>query len=160
MAVDVGTKRVGLAACDPSRTFVFPRGAVPRDLASAAPSVAPFVASSPPSDASTPAYPADVRAVRDLCREERAALAVLGLPLNVDGTEGPAAVAARAYGALLAAATNLPVLFVDERYTSMEADEFLRAQYRNPKERKARVDAAAATLILRTYLEHGAHPAP
>lgn len=136
MAVDVGTKRVGLAACDPSRTFVFPRGAVLR----AAPGAA---------------IPADVAAVRDLCREERAALAVLGLPLNVDGTEGPAAAAARAYGALVAAATNLPVLFVDERYTSMEADEFLRAQYRDPKERKARVDSAAATLILRTYLEHG-----
>lgn len=80
---------------------------------------------------------------------------VVGLPLNVDGSEGDAARAARAFGATLTGATALPVAFVDERYTSLEADEALRARIRDPKERKARVDAAAATLILRTFLDHG-----
>jgi putative holliday junction resolvase len=133
VAVDCGTKRVGLAVSDASRTFVFPRGVIARD----------------------PAGRADVAAIAALCRDESARQLAVGLPLNVDGSEGDAARAARAFGALLAAAAGLPVAFVDERYTSLEAEESLRARIRDPKERKARVDAAAATLILRTYLEHG-----
>ena len=98
----------------------------------------------------------DLAAVRDLAKEERALLLAVGLPLNVDGTEGEAAKAARGFGAELGDVAGLPVVYVDERYTSMEADEALRMRMKNPKERKAKVDAAAAALILRTYLEHGA----
>jgi putative holliday junction resolvase len=132
VAADFGAKRVGLAASDATRTFVFPRGVVTRD-----------------------AKGSDLPAIVALCRDEGARQLVVGLPLNVDGTEGDAARAAREYGARLASAAELPVAFVDERYTSLEAEEALRTRLRDPRERKARVDAAAATLILRTYLEHG-----
>lgn len=145
LAVDVGTKRIGLAVCDPSRTFVFTRGVIARADAAA-------LAAAKAADRTPP----DLAAVRDLAKEERALLLAVGLPLNVDGTEGEAAKAARGFGAELGVVAGLPVVYVDERYTSMEADEALRMRMKNPKERKAKVDAAAAALILRTYLEHGA----
>jgi putative holliday junction resolvase len=120
---------------DPRRAFVFPRDVIPRDAEGGD----------------------DILAIVALCREERATAIVVGLPLNVDGTEGPAAAAARSFGAAIGAAANLPVRFVDERYTSIEAEEALRVFVKDPRERKKRVDAAAATLILRTYLDHGPH---
>jgi len=100
----------------------------------------------------------DLSQIAALCKDEGARLIAVGLPLNVDGTEGPAAAAARAYGKALCAATGLEVAFVDERYTSMEADERLRETLRDPRERRRRVDSAAAALILRTFLDHGPTP--
>ncbi len=145
LAVDVGAKRIGLAVCDPSRTFVFTRGVIARSDA-AVQAGAKAAGRTPP----------DLAAVRDLAVEERAGLLAVGLPLNVDGTEGAAAQEVRVFGAELSIAAGLPVVFVDERYTSMEADPALRVRLKDPKERKAKVDAAAAALILRTFLEHGA----
>ena len=80
---------------------------------------------------------------------------VVGLPLNADGSEGGAAKSARAYAAKVAAHLNLPVAMVDERYTTIEADEALRLQHRDWRERRKKIDKAAATLILQTFLDHG-----
>ena len=78
---------------------------------------------------------------------------VVGLPINMDGSEGPAARAAREFGAQLAAASGLPVDFCDERLTSFEAEHKVGELGLTRKKRKARVDALAAAGILQAYLE-------
>lgn len=81
---------------------------------------------------------------------------VVGLPLNMDGTEGPRATMSRAFGALLAERTGLPVDYQDERLTSFEADESLKGSGLTRKGRKRVQDAIAAATILEDWL--GAPP--
>lgn len=84
-----------------------------------------------------------------------AALLVLGLPLNMDGTRGVRAEKSEALGALLAA-QGLPVEFIDERRTTIDAHRILTETGRHGKKRKETVDAVAAALILETWLN--GHP--
>lgn len=135
MALDVGNRRIGVAVTDARRQFVLPRETLERASAEA-----------------------DARALKKVVDEDGVRVIAVGLPINVDGTEGPQAHASRAFAADLTARTGLPCLFVDERYTSIEADEALRERFRDWRDRKARVDRGAAALILRTYLEHGPMP--
>ncbi len=76
---------------------------------------------------------------------------VLGLPRNMDGSEGPRAEKSRAFAAELEARA-LKVVLVDERRTTVEAHGILSEAGRRGKQRKQKVDAVAATLILETYL--------
>jgi putative Holliday junction resolvase len=80
---------------------------------------------------------------------------VVGLPINMDGTEGPAAKSARAFGAELAAASGLPVDFCDERLTSFAAEKKIGEMGLTRAKRKSRVDAVAAAGILEAYLAKG-----
>lgn len=123
---------MGVAICDPSRTFVFGRDTIERT-----------------SDAAV------LDVIAQTCRADSVGLVVMGLPINADSTEGPAARAARAFAAKIAVHTALPVTFADERYTTIEADETLRERHRDWRERRKRIDRAAATLILQTFLDHG-----
>ena len=77
---------------------------------------------------------------------------VLGLPKNMDGTEGPRAEKARALKALLEAAGAPPVVLWDERRTTIDAHRILRENGKKEKKHKATVDAVAAALILEGYL--------
>lgn len=77
---------------------------------------------------------------------------VVGLPLNMDDSEGPRAVAARVFGDALAARTGLPVAFHDERLSSFEADESLKGSGLSRKQKKRVQDAIAAATILEDYL--------
>lgn len=132
LGVDYGTKRIGLAVTDPLRNFVFGRETLLREGGD------------------------DARRVAEVARTEGAELLAVGLPLNADGSEGPMAAAARAFGAAVSAASGLRCVFVDERYTSIEADEKLKARFpKDTRRRRALRDKAAAILILRTFLEHG-----
>ena len=79
---------------------------------------------------------------------------VLGLPRNMDGTEGESAKNAREIGALLEEAAGLPVAFVDERGTTVTAHGYLNETNTRGKRRKAVVDAVAATVILQNYLDY------
>ena len=79
-------------------------------------------------------------------------LVVVGLPYNMDGTEGPRAVAARAFGARLAERTGLPVEHQDERLTSFEADDSLKGSGLTRKGKKRVQDAIAAATILEDWL--------
>ena len=88
-----------------------------------------------------------------LARENRAELLAVGLPRNMDGTEGESAQNAREIGALLEAATGLPVEFVDERCTTITAHGYLNETNIRGKRRKAVVDAVAATVILQNHLD-------
>jgi putative Holliday junction resolvase len=86
-------------------------------------------------------------------REYEVDRAVVGLPLNMDGSEGAAARGARAFAAKLEAALGIPVALFDERLSTFEAEARLRDQGFSAKDRRARVDAEAAAVILQGWLD-------
>ncbi len=90
--------------------------------------------------------------VSALARERGCGLILLGLPLNMDGSEGPRAEKARQFAALLRELDVPEVLLRDERRTSVEAHAILRANGRREKRHRQNVDAVAAQLILETFL--------
>ena len=77
---------------------------------------------------------------------------VLGLPKNMDGTEGPRAEKARQFAELLKAESELPVVFWDERRSTIEAHAILHSAGKKEKKHRATVDAVAASLLLESYL--------
>ncbi len=86
---------------------------------------------------------------------------VVGLPVNMDGSHGPAAAAAKAFAEMVAKRTGLPVETVDERLTSVDANARLAAGgLKDWRKRKGKVDRVAAALILQEWLEkHARKPA-
>lgn len=135
LGLDPGTVRVGLAISDPDRLVASP--------------LETYTVRGPAADA---AYFAKLVAA------ERVVGLVVGLPLHTGGEEGIKAKEARAFGAWLAGATGLPVVWWDERCTTAAAEDFLRAAKLNPKQRKERRDRVAAQLILQGYLDAGCPP--
>jgi putative Holliday junction resolvase len=129
LAVDLGTRRVGLAICSPEETLVVGAGVLERTK----------------GDDPVPAVAA-------AAREREVERVVVGLPLNMDGTEGPRAKKTREFGERVGAYLGLPVEFWDERLTTVEADRILRDSKVNWRKRKGLVDEVAATVILRDYL--------
>ena len=89
--------------------------------------------------------------IAQLCRENAVERLVVGLPRNMNGTEGPRAELCRAFAALLEAQTGLPVALWDERRTTVEAHNILSEHGYRGKKRKNTVDAVAASLILEGY---------
>ena len=89
-----------------------------------------------------------------LARERRAEAMVIGLPKNMDGTEGPRAALCRAFAAKAEAAVGLPAVLWDERRTTVDAHRILFDAGKNAKKRKKTVDAVAASLILEGYLSY------
>lgn len=90
--------------------------------------------------------------VRDLIEGFDAQMIVMGLPLNMDGSEGEAAQKARQLAFNLARSVTQPVYLQDERLTSVEAVENLKAEGVKPEDVPALIDSEAATLILRDFL--------
>jgi putative Holliday junction resolvase len=87
-----------------------------------------------------------------IAAEKKAGLFVMGLPLNMDGSEGPRAEKSRALAADLAAKCGLEVVLQDERRTTVDANRILSEAGRRGKKRRETVDAVAASLILEAYL--------
>lgn len=95
------------------------------------------------------------KAIGDLvtiARENQVGQIVVGLPRNMDGTEGPRAQLCREFAQLLGKATGLPVEMWDERRTTVEAHNILSQHNYHGQKRKNTVDAVAASLILEGYL--------
>jgi len=88
-----------------------------------------------------------------IARENGAEEIVVGLPRNMDGTEGPRAALCRAFAAKLEERAGLPVRLWDERRTTVDAHRILFQAGQNGRKRKKTVDAVAASLILEGYLE-------
>ena len=130
LAVDPGSKRVGLAVSDPSGT-----------IASAL--------------STEPAEPAATLASRlaEIAKAQEAGRIVVGLPLRLDGRHGPEAKAAQELADLLRKASGLPVELVDERLTTAEAERSLIAGGMRREKRRATVDRVAATLLLQGHLD-------
>lgn len=91
--------------------------------------------------------------VADIAIRENAQLIVVGLPLNMDGTQGPRAEKTKAFGRVLQKVSGLDVVYQDERLTSVEAEEILTQGGVGFAERKKLVDSMAARLILQSYLD-------
>ena len=91
--------------------------------------------------------------VANIAHCERAQLIVVGLPLNMDGSEGVRASKTRAFGRVLQKVYGLDVVYRDERLTRVEAEEILKQGGVGFAERKELVDSMAARLILQSYLE-------
>jgi putative Holliday junction resolvase len=90
-----------------------------------------------------------------LVQEEAVSMIVVGLPVHLDGREGEKAAEARAFGAWLGEATGRPVLYWDERFTTVEAEGFLQAAGLTHKRRKSRRDRVAAQIMLQAFLDAG-----
>lgn len=95
---------------------------------------------------------ADLAQIAALAAAERTTRIVVGLPRNMDGSEGAQAAAARAFGAELGT-IGLEVDYVDERLSSWQAGEELAAAGRNPERASGEKDSAAARLILQEWLD-------
>ncbi|MHC4416342.1 MAG: Holliday junction resolvase RuvX [Planctomycetota bacterium] len=132
IAIDLGGKRTGLAVGDDQTGIVSPVASVP---------IAPGAAL--------------VRAILDAIDEHHPDAIVLGLPLNMDGTEGPQAKRVRVFGGQLGERTDRPIHYQDERLTSYAADQRMARSGRTRKEKKERRDALAAVEILRDFLGEG-----
>lgn len=97
---------------------------------------------------------ADIAYFCDYAKREDADAFVLGLPKNMDGTEGARAQLCREFAQQLQEASGLPVAMWDERRTTVEAHNILSAHNYHGKKRKETVDAVAASLILEGYLAY------
>jgi putative Holliday junction resolvase len=100
----------------------------------------------------------DFARISHLVRENRAAKLVVGHPLDDDGSVGPQARRIERYtaalsGALRATGIDLPIVFWDERMSTVRAEGILRSAGRRPKERRGWIDAVAAAVILQDYLD-------
>ena len=91
--------------------------------------------------------------IEEICREYDVEKIVIGLPLNMNDSEGERAALVRVFSEKIAARTGLPVVLEDERLTTREAEEILRESGEPQKNWKKVIDQMAASLILRSYME-------
>lgn len=96
----------------------------------------------------------DHRRIAELAAEAEVDVVVVGLPLSLDGTEGPAARKARREASELARCLSVPVETYDERLTTVTADRVLLEQGLDAKERRKVVDKVAASVLLQSWLDH------
>jgi putative Holliday junction resolvase len=137
LGVDVGAVRVGVAACDPEGILASPVVTVARDVA-----------------AEDDTIPTDIARIRALAKERGAVEIIVGLPINLAGREGPAAVAIREYSQRLARAVDpLPVLLADERMSTVVATRRLSERGVRGRRQRMVVDQAAAAEILQGWLD-------
>ena len=130
MSVDLGKARTGLAVCDKTEFLASPY----KVIFEKSPNKLP-------------------EKIVQAAMEAKAELIVVGLPKNMDGTEGESAQNARAFAEQLKELTGLPVDMQDERGTTITAHGYLNDTNTRGKKRKAVVDEVAATIILQDYLD-------
>ena len=133
LCLDLGDKRTGMAAGDDETGVVSPAGMLP-----------------------TPPGGDLVAAILEAIETHGPDALVLGLPLNMDGTEGPRARHVRDFGRQLGQRTDRPIHYQDERLTSYAADMQMAGSGRTHREKKALRDALAAAEILRDFLQASA----
>ncbi|MGH8024106.1 MAG: Holliday junction resolvase RuvX [Limisphaerales bacterium] len=130
LALDPGTKRVGVAVSDETKTIARPVGWIPAE---------PF---------------ADFLArFKQLLVEKEVDLVLVGLPRNMNGSYGPAAQKAQAFAAALKNAVTVPIEMRDERLTSVAANKTMIQGGVRRNQRREKADAMAAALLLQSYLD-------
>ena len=130
IGLDLGTKTIGVAASDPERRVAAPVETIARKR-----------------------FTEDAQRLIALAAERRAAGFVLGLPINMDGTEGARAQSTRAFARNLAKLTALPIALWDERLSTAAVERALIAANVSRARRKAVIDQHAATYILQGALD-------
>ena len=91
--------------------------------------------------------------IADISKEKNAERIVIGLPKNMDGSEGDSALGAREFKEKLIKLTDIPIMLSDERCTTMIASRYLNDTNVRGKKRKQTVDAVAASVILQSYID-------
>src|SRR5262245_4105434 len=130
LAIDYGSKRMGVALSDEMKLIAQPLE---------------FIPSQP--------FDQFVARLKQLIREKEVELILVGLPRNMDGSYGPAALRVQEFVAVLKSAVTVPLQTWDERLTSAQANKFLiSAQVRRAR-RKEKVDQTAAAILLQSYLD-------
>ena len=130
IAFDIGDKRIGIAASDPFNTFALPGTTYFR----------------------TKSAQTDAEKLAEIVREKDAGLIVCGLPLNFDGTESVQTEKTKKFVELLRTKTQVPIVFEDERFTTVEAERVLIEGGVRRENRKQSIDSIAASYILEGYL--------
>jgi len=130
LALDIGEKRIGLAISDPSGSVATPLKVL-----------------------ATQAVLGDSRLLANLAADFEVELAVVGLPLSMDGTEGRQAAEVRRIGALLEKSLPVPFEYFDERLSSAAAKRAMTEAGVSDKAKRGSVDMVAASLFLQSYLD-------
>jgi putative Holliday junction resolvase len=138
LGIDFGERRVGLALSDPSATIAQPLPTITRRMGKRPP----------------------IAAITEIIQQQEVAEVVVGLPLNLAGDETEWTRTVREFGNRLQERAGIPVEFLDERLTSVQAERAVRGSglKRSDREQKHRIDAAAAVLLLQTYLDRRTRP--
>jgi len=128
LAIDYGTRRTGLAVCDTQETMAFPLNVIQgqKNL---------------------------IQRIAQIVASEHIDAIVLGLPLNMDGSQGPQAQQVQAFARRLQQHVGVEIHFQDERLSSFGAEEKLQATGLSKAKQRARLDAVAAAEILQAFLE-------
>jgi len=130
LALDHGTRRIGVAVSDELKMIAQPLEYIPAE---------PF---------------ADVlRRLKELLQEKQVELLLVGMPRNMDGSYGPAALKVQDFVAALKNAVTVPIQTWDERLTSAQANRFLIQGNVRREKRKEKVDKTAAAILLQSYLD-------
>lgn len=130
LGLDVGRKRIGVAGCD--GTGLIATGLLTIERRS---------------------FAEDVALLQDLVTERQVSQLVIGLPYTMEGELGFQARQVQKFADRLSKALQLPVEYVDERLTSVEAEQLIQGEGRSPSQNKALIDRKAAALILQRWLD-------
>lgn len=133
LGIDLGSKRVGIATSDRSGTIASPLTVLQRGASQRV----------------------DHDAIAKIVIEEEAVAIVIGLPLNMDGSEGSAAKSARMEAERMATVVNVPIYIHDERRSTVEGDRVLMERGFNAQDRRKVIDKVAAAVILQSWLDSG-----
>lgn len=130
LGLDIGKKRIGVAGCDGTGLIATPIMTIKRT-----------------------GFTHDIHQLTDLITQRQAKILVIGLPYALDGTLGSQAQRIETYAQRLQKVLKLPLEYVDERLTSIEAESYLKTKKGfSPRRDKAQIDAHAAAIILQQWL--------
>ncbi|HEY9713932.1 MAG TPA: Holliday junction resolvase RuvX [Chroococcales cyanobacterium] len=135
IGLDIGDKRIGIAISDPLGITAAGLETIERKNMAT-----------------------DLAAVKNIAERHGAVELVLGLPYNMDGTEGEQAEKVKSFGRKLARTTGLPIVYEDERLTTISAIRTLTIQGKKTGQNKALVDMQAAAIILQKFLDRREPP--
>ncbi|MBC8122302.1 MAG: Holliday junction resolvase RuvX [Gemmatimonadaceae bacterium] len=130
LGLDVGDRRIGVAGCDATGLVATPLATITRSE-----------------------WSIDVQTIRGWIRERRAETVVIGLPRNMNGSIGPQALRVQKFGERLALDLEMPIDYVDERLSTVQAERSLRSSNISSSKRRSLIDQQAAAVILQQWLD-------
>ena len=131
MGIDFGEVRIGIALSDPLQIISQPYRVIPND-----------------DDT--------ISEIKNIIKSEEVRKIILGLPLNLDGEDTKKTLEVREFSEVLKSNVDIPVIFWDERYTTVEANEELKRMGYGIAESRKVIDKVAASIILKNYMENQA----
>jgi putative holliday junction resolvase len=130
LALDFGTKRIGLALSDPTLTLASPQ---------------PFLDATP--------FKPFIDKLKTLIKEKEVSMILIGIPRNMDGSHGPSSEKAQDFARRLQELLLVPIKTIDERLSTVEAQRRLQEAGKNQKQQRSLIDSSSAVVILQSYLD-------